>query len=93
MRRINSVPALLFGDSILLLSPIAPFARFAMNGLMPHWTSSGFCGRGCQAAIVDCQGLIGLAEIAQALLVAKCLIVGIFKSKEWNDLGSNILCR
>lgn len=36
-------------------------------------------------AIVDYQDLIGLIEIAQAFLDAKCLIVGVFNSREWNN--------
>ncbi|MCX5946244.1 MAG: hypothetical protein NTZ53_13300 [Cyanobacteria bacterium] len=36
-------------------------------------------------ATVDSQDLFGLIEIAQAFLDAKCLIVGVFNSQEWNN--------
>lgn len=38
-------------------------------------------------AIVDYQVIVGLVEIAQALFAAKCFIVSIFNSQEWNNLG------
>ena len=86
VRRIDSRASAVFQDSIHLLRSIALFARFAMNGLMPHWTSIGFWWQ--RLAIRNC-GLPSsywTRRICPTLLGAKCLITDILKSQEWNDL-------
>ena len=92
MRRISSVPALLFGTQLSGFTQSLTFAWLPMVCLMPYWSArESWRQMLLQIQLIIVKFLSGLSKAPQVFSCLNLLDGGYFTSQKWNGLSCKLL--